>query len=388
MKKRTPIPTISICIPTFQRKEALRRTLQKLIESERLVVGKIEVCISDNASSDGTFKMLQDYAKRYPFIHIRKNSKNIGFDSNLLASFKMAHGRYCWGVGDDDTIVPRGVGALVMLLNKKESFLMGLAGAMAYKRDLKLVAKHFQEQEYSNKEFISCLISAMRDSSKITRSHQDITILGFLPCYFFNNKILKQSFRNLEGERYGWYHLALLFHIISNFKGTILVNKKTSLKHGQVIKLKKDSILLPGGDFDLFVTKRIETLSKIVVDTRLRKAFYSWLNVRGNYFYAKSLVELVVLSKMVSKPEYVSIKRRVYGHKNMLKRPFFVWLGTTFFQILEPLSLFRGFVSALYSKVHYIYIKQLEDYLKGRLQTHDEREGRVPTKEKAINCIF
>jgi glycosyltransferase involved in cell wall biosynthesis len=368
-------PILSICIPTFQRKEALEKTLQGLIESEKLVAGKLEICISDNGSSDGTFEMLKDYAKRYSFIHIRKNPKNVGFDANLLASLKMAHGKYCWGIGDDDTIIPEGVRTFVTLLSEKGPFTMGLTGAMAHKRDSDLIAQYFPRQEYSNREFIDNLISLIHDSSRFVKSHRDITVLGFLPCYFFSNELLKHSFKQLEGKRYGWYHLALFLYELSNFEGTVLVNKEPPIKHGQDIVHKKDNVLFPGDEFVLFVDRRINALSDINIDVKLREAFYRWLNVRGNYFYTKSLVQLSSLSGMLNKTEYNNLKNKVYECKNRLKMPAFILLGTTFFRTMEPFVLFRRLVAAFYSKIHPVYVKQISDYLKGHLRTNDEREG-------------
>ncbi|MFH1728383.1 MAG: hypothetical protein ABIA04_08195, partial [Pseudomonadota bacterium] len=114
----------------------------------------------------------------------------------------------------------------------------------------------------------------------------------------------------------------------------------------------------------------------------LRKAFYSWLNMRGNYFYIKNLVELFVFSELANESEYTAIKKKVYLYRNGLKMPFFIWLGDSFLRSMEPFVFFRRLISWLYSKVHYVYVKQLEDYLKGHIPTNDEREGRIPLLSK------
>ncbi|MDD5181726.1 MAG: glycosyltransferase family 2 protein [Candidatus Nanoarchaeia archaeon] len=370
------VPVLSICIPTFQRKNALEQTLHGLVESENLAAGKLEICISDNGSTDGTFEMLKRYEKKYKFIHIRKNPKNLGFDSNLLSSLKMARGRYCWGIGDDDTVVPENIQKFVRLLDKKSSFMVGITGAMAKQKDLDMIIRKFPKQEYSSKEFIDIFISVINSSSRFIKSNQDIPILGFFPCYFFSNGLLKHSFRALEGKRYGWYHLALFFYGLSNFEGSILVNKEPPILHGQSIEHKKDNVLLPGDEFILFVDRRADTLSGLNLDSKLRESFYRWLNIRGNYVYVKSLVQLVLLSQMLGKSDYDTLKNKVYGCERRLKMPFWIYLAVLVFKTMEKSSIFRKILAILYSKLHSAYARQIDGYLKGQLHSNDDREGK------------
>ena len=49
---RTGQPLLSICIPTYNRSEQLRRALESLVGQEGF--SEVEVVISDNCSTDGT----------------------------------------------------------------------------------------------------------------------------------------------------------------------------------------------------------------------------------------------------------------------------------------------------------------------------------------------
>lgn len=94
------VPLLSICIPTFNRATFLKEGLDSLQNSW---VSDVEIVISDNASSDGTIAMLEDYAHQLP-LRWRRNKTNLGFDRNLVAVVSMARGRYCWLLGSDDCI--------------------------------------------------------------------------------------------------------------------------------------------------------------------------------------------------------------------------------------------------------------------------------------------
>jgi len=98
-------PTLSICIPTFNRLHYLKETLETLLPQAEL--NSVEICISDNHSNDGTAEFLREFAEVYPCLKYRINSKNIGLDKNMLAVISMGNGQYIYPIGDDD-ILPEG----------------------------------------------------------------------------------------------------------------------------------------------------------------------------------------------------------------------------------------------------------------------------------------
>jgi abequosyltransferase len=95
---------LSICIPTYNRRDTLEYLLNNIISQLDAgnLWGYVEICISDNASFDYTNTMVAKYQKQYTSITYLCNTENIGFDRNLLQSISMAKGRYCWLFGSDD----------------------------------------------------------------------------------------------------------------------------------------------------------------------------------------------------------------------------------------------------------------------------------------------
>lgn len=94
-------PLLSICIPTYNRAEHLEHCLQSIYSQ----IGNnelIEVIVSDNASSDGTVEITNQYAARYSNMKVVRNEENIGADPNIFRVMNLAQGKFIKLQGDDD----------------------------------------------------------------------------------------------------------------------------------------------------------------------------------------------------------------------------------------------------------------------------------------------
>lgn len=74
MKNR---PLVSICIPTYNRSIYLRQSLERYIVEKEFIDGKVEIVISDNASTDDTKMVVEEYIKKYKNIRYYRNTENI-----------------------------------------------------------------------------------------------------------------------------------------------------------------------------------------------------------------------------------------------------------------------------------------------------------------------
>lgn len=107
----TKNPILSICIPTYNRLSYLKNLLELLLP--QILSKKIEICISDNNSSDGTRDFLHSLVNNYAFIKCVIQSNNLTIDDNMYAVIAMATGHYIYPIGDDDLIVEGGVDLLI-----------------------------------------------------------------------------------------------------------------------------------------------------------------------------------------------------------------------------------------------------------------------------------
>jgi glycosyltransferase involved in cell wall biosynthesis len=85
---------LSICIPTYNRKEYLKRTIESLISQDYFKSGEIEIVVSDNASVDGTDEMMRQYIAMETLIRYSQNDTNEGVNLNIHKALTMAEGLY------------------------------------------------------------------------------------------------------------------------------------------------------------------------------------------------------------------------------------------------------------------------------------------------------
>jgi hypothetical protein len=95
-------PLFSVCIPQHNRTTFLIEVLRSL---ERQTCRDFEVCLSDDCSTDGREEELLDCLRHaaFPFVYQRQ-PKNLRYDGNLRAAIALAHGRYCFLLGNDDAL--------------------------------------------------------------------------------------------------------------------------------------------------------------------------------------------------------------------------------------------------------------------------------------------
>ncbi len=106
-------PLLSICIPTYNRAEILKRTLTKIVNDVDFD-DSVEIVISDNASTDNTQQICQKFCESYSNIFYYRNKKNIN-DANFFHVLSKATGLYV--KLNNDTISFRS-GALKEIKNK------------------------------------------------------------------------------------------------------------------------------------------------------------------------------------------------------------------------------------------------------------------------------
>lgn len=93
------VPLVSIGLPVYNVQRFLRRALDSLLNQ---TFTDFELIISDNASTDDTGSICEEYARRDPRIRYIRQNKNIGAPQNWNAVFEPARGEFFkWASGND-----------------------------------------------------------------------------------------------------------------------------------------------------------------------------------------------------------------------------------------------------------------------------------------------
>lgn len=114
---------ISVCIPTYNRSSYLMTILENLNSIEdKDVISAIEICISDNASTDDTEVMVSNWIDKGKInIKYSRNVNNEGADKNYLKAVDLATGEYCWLFGSDDLFVDNAIKSMLERIYLSES---------------------------------------------------------------------------------------------------------------------------------------------------------------------------------------------------------------------------------------------------------------------------
>ena len=101
--KRTGGFKLSVCVSTYNRADWLQHSLRQIIRSVNLHLEGVEILVVDNASTDRTPEVMEEFIS-LPNLRYHRNDVNVGMLGNLAVTSKLAGGDYVWILGDDDLI--------------------------------------------------------------------------------------------------------------------------------------------------------------------------------------------------------------------------------------------------------------------------------------------
>lgn len=115
---------LSICIPTFNHGEPLRKSLEAMVPQARQL--DVPIYISDNASTDNTKVVVASFQKQYPYLFFKVNKENIGVDQNMIKVSQMASSKYVWAIGARRILLPGMLEKVYNLLSEQNLDLLVL----------------------------------------------------------------------------------------------------------------------------------------------------------------------------------------------------------------------------------------------------------------------
>lgn len=198
-------PLVSIILPVYNREDVIEETIKCAINQS---YKNIELIISDNCSTDNTWKILEGYAKADERIKIYKTDKNLGPVLNWKNCLDKVSGEYTKILWSDDLISLDFIEKTLARFDFETAFVMSGVNIFGLNlEDIKATSKYQINEEYT-----------------ITHYLKDILIydkIGFpvSPCcaIFRTQDILKSfieeipNLDNLEFKRFGAGNDLLLF---------------------------------------------------------------------------------------------------------------------------------------------------------------------------------
>jgi glycosyltransferase involved in cell wall biosynthesis len=110
-------PRVSVHVLSYNQKEFLREAIESALAQD---YANLEIVVADDASSDGSQTMLQDYASEYPSRVIPViGDRNLGLSGNGNRGLEACSGDYIAFMGGDDVLLPGKISAQVDWLSAR-----------------------------------------------------------------------------------------------------------------------------------------------------------------------------------------------------------------------------------------------------------------------------
>jgi glycosyltransferase involved in cell wall biosynthesis len=142
---RTPLTRsrLAICMFTHDGRCAeLREGLVSVLD--QLAVGvpaAVEICVTDNASEDGTEEMIRELTRsRDVTIRYERHASDLGLSLNMLACVELSDSDYCWILTSDDVLEPGSIRRVLELLEQAGEPPGVVVGKANFSFDLKTLA--------------------------------------------------------------------------------------------------------------------------------------------------------------------------------------------------------------------------------------------------------
>ncbi len=161
------LPRLSVIIPNYNHAQYLPQCLEAMLAQS---IQPQEILVIDDASTDNSVEVIEDYAARHPRVRLVRNERNQGVLPNINRGLNAATADYVYFAAADDFILPG-----------------------FFEKSLRLLAEHPQAG-------LSCTISEWREPSTGLNPHIGVA-MGEHPCLLTPTDLVKL-------ERSGRLHIA------------------------------------------------------------------------------------------------------------------------------------------------------------------------------------
>ncbi|MBP1625986.1 MAG: hypothetical protein H6Q00_461 [Holophagaceae bacterium] len=238
---RSRKPLVSICVYNYNYGRYLRQCLESIFTQ---TYSNIEVCFSDNASTDESWEIALEFAEKYPGkMSLTRNRMNFGPNANLYNCTLNMRGKYLLKLCSDDAILPEFVERCLSALETHED----AAFAMVHRTILDEEGRVSHEAPFYDQ---SCLIPGSSKAAVYMMSSVNPSISQIL--YKIEKVEGKRMAGNLNDRWFG--DRIMDFHICCDYpmvyiKDPLLLNRvhgnsESSKMEGNLLQCIGEYVLL------------------------------------------------------------------------------------------------------------------------------------------------
>jgi GT2 family glycosyltransferase len=184
------LPAVSVVFLAYNRREALRESLGRMLQESGYPSDRLEVIVVDNASTDGTASMVE---REHPGVRLVRNERNLGAPG-WNAGFHIARGDYILILDDDAYLPPGGLEQAVVAAQAEQADLVSFT-----------VVSSYADSHRLNDDWRTGLLSYWGCAALVSRPALD-ALGGYDPHMFIWANEVEFTMRLLDG---GFTHLFL-----------------------------------------------------------------------------------------------------------------------------------------------------------------------------------
>lgn len=290
---------LSICIPTYNREPFLRELLNSIIEQAN--PADVQIAISDNASSDKTMELVDEFKKKYSNIVYFQWPKNMGADRNYLKAVEIANGDYCWLMGSDDYVPAEAIKKVLARLKDADIYIIGRTEANFHLE--KLQDRCWLDETESDQDF------NFSSKAEVIRYFNACRRLGGIFSYLSSIIVKRESWvrfpceENFIGTLYA--HVYILLSMVMN--GCTLSYVKEPLI---VSRAGNDSFLTDWVRRGLIDLRGYHQLGEVLIpDAEVRGAFWGVMRYEHTPI---NILKSKAMSGWKDWPEYKRLAHDIY----------------------------------------------------------------------------
>jgi len=106
--------TVAVCIGTYNQAQYLRECIESALAQTNPIQ---EIWVSDDASADNTFEVMEEICRLYPTVHYYRQPRNLGIAGNLSWVLSQPATDFVVRLDSDDRLEPAFVATLADLMN-------------------------------------------------------------------------------------------------------------------------------------------------------------------------------------------------------------------------------------------------------------------------------
>ncbi|MGX1983412.1 glycosyltransferase involved in cell wall biosynthesis [Thermolongibacillus altinsuensis] len=244
-------PIISICIPTYNRQKEIEKSIISIVS--QINDERVEIIVSDNASTDSTQEIVRFYSKKYKNIKYVRNEQNLGSERNIINALNQASGTYILLHGDDDyfkqdslcrllnivTNNPQCSLFFIDVLNDKKDVTFG-KGLDQYLKETSIYSTFISSIMFKKEYYLNIKNPTLFIGSFINQVYIQYKILQQNPHFcIIRDAIFTQEGNDIIGYNYGEVFIKNYLDILHYFKGDNSVKFLTE----ETIKQEKKKML-------------------------------------------------------------------------------------------------------------------------------------------------